>query len=140
MSEEERGPSQAEVGERSFDHTNAERMNRHFAPTVNNEHAVHGYIKSADMEEAKAYARIQLSLDAMASSDFLDPEEALLIQGGKWTADRMCERGRDGFERKIGQTEIGVNYETTMTNSKGGWFRGLLGRNKKEENVTGAPR
>lgn len=115
-------------------------MNRHFAPTVNLEHAVYGYIPSADMEEVKANSRILWSLEAMACSDFLDADEALLIQGGKFTTERMLERGRNGFERKIGQTEIGVEYTQGVENKKGGFLKGLFSRGKKQEDVGAAPR
>ena len=122
-----------------FDHDNAVKMNKYFAPTVDNEHAVHGYIKSADMVEVKARARILWTYAAMGASDYLDAEEATLIEGGKWVTERMTERGRDGFERKIGQTEIGIEY-TDRPEPKKGFLAGLFSRKKKEEKVEAGPR
>ena len=131
--------SQAETGARMFDHDNAVKMNKHFAPTVDLEHAVFGYIKSADMIEVKARARVLFSYAAMGASDYLDADEALLIEGGKFTVERMVERGRDGFERKIGQTEIGIEY-TDRPEPKKGFLAGLFSRKKKEEKVEAGPR
>ena len=131
--------SQAETGARMFDHDNAVRMNRYFAPTVNLEHAVYGYIKSTDMIDVKARARVLWTYAAMGASDYLDPEEALLIEGGKFASERGIERGRDGFERKIGQTEIGIEV-TDRPEPKKGWYASLFSRRKKEEKVEAAPR
>ena len=51
----------------------------------------------------------------------------------------MVERGRDGFERKIGQTEIGIEY-TDRPEPKKGFLAGLFSRKKKEEKVEAGPR
>ncbi|MDG6949667.1 MAG: hypothetical protein JRM77_07465 [Nitrososphaerota archaeon] len=131
--------SHAETGARMFDHDNAVKMNKHFGPTVDNEHGVYGYIRSADMVNVQARARILWSWAAMGASDYLDTEEALLIEGGKWTTERMVERARDGFERKIGQTEIGIEY-TDRPEPKKGFLAGLFSRKKKEEKVEAGPR
>ena len=57
----------------------------------------------------------------------------------QFAVERMVERGRDGFERKIGQTEIGIEY-TDRPEPKRGFLAGLFSRKKKEEKVEAGPR
>ena len=119
-----------------FDHANAKRMNKHFRPTVNLEHAVYGYIPSSEMLSVKAQAHIQILLAQGAAGDFIDDDTALDLAGTAFTADRMIERGRDGFERRIGQTAFEEYRETKVSQNKGGWLRNPFRKKEQEQTTT----
>jgi hypothetical protein len=128
-----------ETDELMFDHENGRRMNRFASFTVNNEHRIFGYTRSSDIGEVKAMAKINILLAGLACGE-LTEQDALDIQGAMWTTDGMIDRSRDGFERKLGQTEYGVQWikgpaqPKGFLNKVGGIFKG-----KKDEDVQEGP-
>ena len=129
FSGEETGDGLHELGSSSFDHQNGKEMDSKFMVTVNNEHIVDGYTPSSEVPLVKLQVE-EMKLMELIDAGEVDVQTARTVMGGTFTIQRAVDRSRDGFERRMKQSQYSI--EGYVNPPKKGGFLSTLNPFKRE--------
>lgn len=123
---------------KEFDHPNHARMDRHFLPTVNNELVMLGYIPSKEIPIVKHQIRELAFLARINAGNDKSAATCWEIESMTWTAERLLEHARDGFDVRMGNTYI--EEQSLRINGQGGkGKRGWNPFNRKKDGDSSQP-